>query len=108
MCTIKEELPSIGRLRDMIYSISCMVHSLPFEEAENKGITFWPSELVVNAVARSQPVILRIETLGRGVHRVLIDRGATRDVMFYDCFKSLSLGDSNMTSGGVRLEAFNG
>jgi len=39
----------------------------------------------------SDPVVISIVTVGRKVHRVLVDQGSSADVMFWSTFNKLRL-----------------
>lgn len=40
------------------------------------------------------------------IRRVLIDTGADCDVLFYSCFKAMSLTDAHLTPSHVKVEGF--
>lgn len=40
------------------------------------------------------------------VRRVLIDTGAGRDILFYDCFKAMGLTDAHLTPTHIKLKGF--
>ncbi|XP_068474782.1 uncharacterized protein [Phaseolus vulgaris] len=57
---------------------------------------------------KDDPVVISVVTMGRKVHKVLIDQGSSADVMFWSTFKSLQLSPDQLRSHDRCLVGFVG
>lgn len=106
---IHEKFPSSIQIKSQIYSLT----NTPFVPKRHgeEVIRFVDSELATTRVHVEQPLVITatIRQLDVGkfdVRRVLIDTGASRDILYYPCYKALGLSDAHLTLYGGQLEGF--
>lgn len=79
----------------------------PFYSFNNEEeIDFSPSELVNDRFVQEQPLVITALTFDTDIRRVLVYMRASRDVLFYNCFKGMGLTDAQLTLTHVKLRGF--
>jgi len=72
-------------------------------------LAFYDSELPGGASNSANPLLVRASMANADVYRVLIDTGASCDIIYTDLFKTLQLTDKNLSPYvGNELYGFNG
>ena len=72
--------------------------SIAFDDSDLKGVKFPHDDpLVITPIIGNSPV-----------KRVLIDNGASVDILFYDAFEKMGYVDSELTSSNMPIYGFNG
>ncbi|NAU84042.1 retroviral-like aspartic protease, partial [Klebsiella pneumoniae] len=74
---------------------------------EMPGITFSDQDLLLGTTEHNRPLYVTAEVNGCQLNRVLIDPGASVNILNVEALKSLSLGHLKLTSDKIMLKGFN-
>ncbi|XP_068486658.1 uncharacterized protein [Phaseolus vulgaris] len=78
------------------------------DHSPDVDITFTKNDLRDVVPHDNDPIVISLITAGRTVHRVLVDRGSSADVMFWPTFEKLQLSPNQMRPYGGCLYGFAG
>ena len=104
--TITEQPSSIIQLKHRLHDVKKIYHVTPSLERDEKKITFSRKELVTNPAVMEQPISLTAGIDCCDVRRVLVDTGATKDILYYECFRKLQLSEAHLQPYPGKLEGF--
>lgn len=82
-----------------------------YEHQEEEIITFSRSELAPNDELKSNSIVLEVGMTMKNikryrVKRILVDIGASRNILYYRCFKEMGLSDHHLKPSSIVLEGF--
>lgn len=82
-----------------------------FDRASLEPITFSDQDLELNEEAQVTPIILEVGMATRGIdncrmRRVLIDTEATKNTLYYKCFKEMGMEETLFKPINMVLEGF--
>lgn len=82
-----------------------------FDVFPHEPITFFDQDLELNKNALVIPIVLEVGMTKQGIDmcrlkRVLIDTYATKNILYYKCFKEMGMNDSHLKPSGMILEGF--
>ena len=84
------------------YTINDSAHLVPVRPSTegplNQSISFSNSDLKDVQLPHNDPLVITLRIRNFDVRRVLIDQGIFAEVMYYDMYKKLGLGEADLTS----------
>jgi hypothetical protein len=94
------------------YAINDSAHLVPVRPSTegplNQSIFFSNSDLKDVQLPHNDPLVITLRIRNFDVRRVLIDQGSFAEVMYYDMYKKLGLGEADLTSFVSPVFGFSG
>ena len=94
------------------YAISDSAHLIPawpsYEGSQDRSISFSNSDLRDVQLPHNDPLVVTLRIGNFDVRRVLIDQGSFAEVMYYDLYKKLGLGEADLASFVSPVFGFSG
>ena len=87
--TITEKPASITQLKHRLYDVKKVYQVVPSLEKDEDVISFLRKELATNPAVVDQPISITAGIDCCDVRRILIDTGAAKDILYYQCFCEL-------------------
>ncbi|XP_026398738.1 uncharacterized protein LOC113294561 [Papaver somniferum] len=78
------------------------------EQWMNAPMTFDAEDVEEDMEDHNDPLVLTLPVAGCNVKKILIDRGSSANVLFYDTFKRMELNDEQVMSSYYTIYGFNG
>lgn len=82
-----------------------------FDVCIKETVTFSRGDLILNEEARVTSIVLEVGMTREAVDkcrvkRVLIDTGATKNILYFKCFKKMGMNDSHIKPSSMVIESF--
>lgn len=108
---ITPEMPSIKKLKSRIYYLKKEHHAPVYNEEEKEKITFSRTELATNIKLRTNPLVMEAIMRAREIEkckirRLIVDIGASKNILYYNCFKEMGLNDHQLKPSSMVQEGF--
>ena len=87
--TITEHPSSITQLKHRLHDVKKIYHVAPSLERGEELIIFSKKELATNPAVMEQPISITAGIDCCDVRRILVDTGAAKDILYYECFRKL-------------------
>ena len=87
--TIAEQPTSITQLKHRLHDVKKVYQVIPSLEKDEDVIFFSKKELATNPAVMEQLISITASIDCCDVRRVLIDTGAAKDILYYQCFRDL-------------------
>ncbi|XP_026451378.1 uncharacterized protein LOC113351650 [Papaver somniferum] len=88
--------------------IFSVAKTLPMEAWMMQPISFSAKDVPINGQAHGDPLVITLLIEEWGVKRILVDRGSSVEVLFYDMFKRMDMSDDILIPSTYRIYGFNG
>lgn len=108
---IVPEVTSIKKMQRWIYNLSKSYLVPEYELTKREVISFSDEEHLHNEEAKVTPIVLDLRMTREGidkcmVKRVLVDTEATKEILYFKCFKEIGMIDSHLKLSIMVLEGF--
>ena len=87
--TITEQPASNTQVKHRLHDVKKLYQVVPSLEKDEDVISFSRKELATNPAVVDQPISITAGIDYRDIRRVLIDTGAAKDILYYQCFCEL-------------------
>lgn len=100
------EEPSLNQLGKQIYSLSKIAESSTFLRQGEEALQFTRSELALSGFATEQPLVITAIVNNFKLHRILVDTGACKNILYFPCFTQMGLTEAHLKPYAGTLEGF--
>lgn len=108
---INPKLTSVKKIKKRIYNFTKSYLVLEYGLMHREAISFSNKELEHNEEAKITLIVFEVRMIRDeinkwAVRRVLVDTGATKNIMYLQCFKKMGLEDDHLKASKMVLEGF--
>ena len=104
--TITEQPTSTTQLKHQLHEVKKVYQVVPSRDKNDDVISFSKKKLATNPAVMEQPISITAGIDCCDVRRVLIDTGAAKDILYYQCFCELQFTDAHLQPYPGKLEGF--
>nr|XP_017221323.1 PREDICTED: uncharacterized protein LOC108198053 [Daucus carota subsp. sativus] len=88
--------------------VMCIIGEPPKRAKTEIALTFDDSDLEGVKFPHDEPLVITLVIGNSSIKRVLVDNGASVDILFYDAYQKMGYADSQLTPSNMPIYGFNG